>query len=1694
MENAKRKINTTTPEELGNKSKRPKNFDLSQDKFTADGLRKTLHGNVYQLGLLTLAAIRAQAKGYDFNLISEAKEFKKFDDLVIDYGNKIIYLQAKHSSSEKTAFYSKQDFCGDYKSDASLAKYFDSWHRLRNYKYKKSKEDEAMERTAQYVFFTNKGVKNASTFLKETKFDGDEFLFNDLETKTYGIKPDKETRSEFIDAILASSKKVRSNPADINLDQNDFDLLKNEITKAKEYLEKKFNKQNGESSKEIINISKENWHSKLSVKVLALIKLAIEKESVAKIVLGNNSQVLRWLHEQKQIVPNISNPLHVLAQTSESIKNMIPEINTFLDEFIVKIEQPNSQDLAQIIIKELGKDIAIMGTIELNNALNSYMWEWFSNRSECLLRSDNFGNFIEVTKGDLNRFCLLQGTWAYKEECKNIFDLVESRHFALVEGLSDFLNEENRDSNGRIAVFKDQGGGPKLQVYSVILSMSSLKDDEWSFLCLSDPNLDLLPEILTGKSSKFYIVDCRSEETNDEKLQTLGEICQITLKNKKKLILLIRDKKSEELTNSLLNSEGNSSSIVKFESQPLTCQQIRDACNVHGGNIVEFESQPLTNQQIKDICSSHEGKYLSLAGREYRIQEIIDNKIGGIYELMSDAKYLLETIKSLYDEKREVESEIPYGVYISNQMRKGEGYYSLSIITKKTANCYIVQDADYKKLCKQLRDVFADDAEFDESDKRLSIVIEETGFVLLKNADDLDEYESQILILTENPSSGKLGDKTYISLKILDNERFQIIENPNNLYLPDPEGIDFSNTDEQEQFIQTIISGSQLSVLMSPAGYGKTSFCKNLAKTCKSFPLWIIRIPLPKLQFDTKSRPNLSSFLQIDYEWQEVALEKDEKVSGRVLLILDGFDEVKNSESVKLINQWISTIPKSVSMLITTREYASYKLVLPTGKNSTFYKLTKFTKEQRKEYIKKFLKAILEAREESEEFKGFVEYITEKMQSKVNSHSRGVLDIPLESYIFCELLRPHILTQVKQNSYILKENIIDVLENIDVGNSAKLYQEFILAKSRLFLEKHLGINPENIVQKSVLFNLMGSYNQIIELNALKQAFDLNDMDLMENCANIINFDVNELKTLEDTGLLRVSKDGGRLNFNHETYQEFYAALAIIRGIVSDKGELYETVQSLVRKHRYDPKFRFIFSTASQFSVSAGAMVPGYSIEKHLLSFWNILGEDGDILGAGAINLFKRCISEFTSVEREMLLSRIEGKKWAKFLKVAISCGEHGYEELQICDGQDRLPISSHQGEVDSCGDVDEEINMSKEYVAGEFRRRRKKENYQDYVKLLEIEAEKHKNFGDYWALDGGIEAIGYSGQFFSKNLAYYLMLRASQWPNNKRLVIQALKSIYRDIEANKNCNDAKANCFSVVKSLLKNRVGEKKNDLLLKLLYVVDFDFLDYLIDDLSQLLSTDKHKTFQRFLKWNHPPLITVWFETIRFILLVAKKLMYAVLIDESENKIFLIKDKKIEINFNKYTNTISEIFGSSMLNLLRIIYESNKTERCDDITLDESNVKQIEKNIFVQLKNEELFDILFDSLKDNGTKLLKLYQKLSEYESVTSHCVKKYIAELKTSKATEIDARWSICGGIEVAGYTGIYFNREIAEYLIVRSGFWPNNRTKAIEALKRIHDTLNDPSINESQKVYPIAVKAYNQCIENFSALDLVKLKNI
>lgn len=64
----------------------PNSLSANKDTYRASGLKRTLHGTIYQLKVLMLFAYRAYHFKYeDFKLATEMNRAEKFDDVVLEY-------------------------------------------------------------------------------------------------------------------------------------------------------------------------------------------------------------------------------------------------------------------------------------------------------------------------------------------------------------------------------------------------------------------------------------------------------------------------------------------------------------------------------------------------------------------------------------------------------------------------------------------------------------------------------------------------------------------------------------------------------------------------------------------------------------------------------------------------------------------------------------------------------------------------------------------------------------------------------------------------------------------------------------------------------------------------------------------------------------------------------------------------------------------------------------------------------------------------------------------------------------------------------------------------------------------------------------------------------------------------------------------------------------------------------------------------------------------------------------------------------------------------------------------------------------------------------------------------------------------------------------------------------------------------
>lgn len=111
----------------------------TDDTYYASGLKRSLHGTIYQLKLLMLVVIRAIYEKYDFFcLATEMDIAEKFDDIVFKYikSNKTFwrFMQVKHKNDpDKNKITFKALVSND--NEFSLQKYFISCCKIKDHKF-----------------------------------------------------------------------------------------------------------------------------------------------------------------------------------------------------------------------------------------------------------------------------------------------------------------------------------------------------------------------------------------------------------------------------------------------------------------------------------------------------------------------------------------------------------------------------------------------------------------------------------------------------------------------------------------------------------------------------------------------------------------------------------------------------------------------------------------------------------------------------------------------------------------------------------------------------------------------------------------------------------------------------------------------------------------------------------------------------------------------------------------------------------------------------------------------------------------------------------------------------------------------------------------------------------------------------------------------------------------------------------------------------------------------------------------------------------------------------------------------------------------------------------------------------------------------------------------------------------------------
>jgi hypothetical protein len=1597
-------------------------------ELKAGGLKNTLHGDLFQLALLTLAASRAQRTGKKFYLTSEAEEFEKFDDLVIDCGSKITFLQAKHSF-KADGQYTKADFCASVDNDASLAKYFDSWMKLRKSRFCQFKD---YIKPTRYIFFTNRTIKNHVNFLESCSIEDDEFLFEGLDTKTLRFKKG-DCRQEFIDAIRSYSEEVRNTQTKEEIELDDF---AEEIEKAGVYLKKKY-------GAEKVQI---DGKARLSKKTMAIIKLSLTNDITVRRVFiktklkkAELEKFITWLRKEVSVKGD---------SIEEALCSKLGrEIDEFLDELTIKIEQPNQGRLFEVIKEELSIDTDI-GSYELFNTLFCYMFSWLANPNSCVLNSRTYNRFIKASKADLERFYFLESTKLFEETYYIPYN-AEGLDLE-IELLGNYLDCDEVDNP--IALVYDDEDGAKQRINLTIQSLkskdkNSLKSDEWIYSSFNLKLLDIIFETFKNNITKFIVIDCTNSSIDDIENLISGLLEALTLNSRKdKKIVLIVNKGLE----------------VK-ELETLT-------------DFKTFSIPKLEDAQIQAICKSSGKESVTIAGKPIELVKIIEHKDNGVYELMQSLDNLNQV---LYEENRpEIVNSMPYGVYVLNDLVKGIPYYNLqNILLDITAEMFIIEGLRKSDIKARFSGQFEFiDYSIDLESSKTS-EDEKVKYYFVKSTHDGPQNGEKAIFLAEGVLED-IPNRPYIHIKVINRKDLFVIVigKSEDIWLPKPLNYNFSSTPVDDNRIPPQKPG--FSIISAKAGLGKSSYYINerdtwlKAELKKVEPFWVIRVNLPRLSFKDSDPDVMSAFTKYstDFDWpswQIQALEADMKKYGMVRLLLDGLDEVKDEKDVAKFNNWIRKIPKSVDIILTTRPYAAHKVILPKSRTvDNYLTLKPYTENQHREYINLFISAITkELRLPLDKPKEIIDGVYEIISEKASQKARSLLGIPLESYIFCEALKPYILEKAKD----LEFDIRQVFEESGKLNIVRLYQLFVAAKLRLFLVKHMEISLETTLRDPYrIYSFSANYIEILMVYAYKQAFNLPKKTVLKHLKNT-HYNPKMLKDISDTGLASITilNDEPFINFNHETYQEYFSALFLLKGMTNRKGKTLDEIENIIKEARYKPKYRVIISMLAQLSLIGDPLINGWDArnKKQIIKLWSILFSKGDLLGSATLKLFYDCVSDLTLgqklylksvlednplISREMLIMLDSGYKPKKAARHNL---EDQIDELPYLpeDENDDTSVLS----IEDLYDIEEfkeglkDGNRAPSYVLVAL------ENNVDPFEIADLMEEIIEVAPQWWDCNGGILAIALLGYAFSGKLAKYYLERMNKWKNNAPHVHRGITILLSMLTSSKYPDvDVFFRCFDIAKRFLAIGDIEYSTDII-NILRVSSTSILKEIASSIDAEFSmAEVEKGFLYMLEsknLDQPITFDLAVEKIFTACYLAHVSEYALVINKDQSKIIIYCDSEIEIK-------VSDIQVQDMFNrLLHIVDRKLQDWR-----------RKPDKQLY------DICDVNTGNFYESA--LAKLTYKESYQKGISG-------LARHNSWRNEKDY-WALNDGIQIVGFIGRFFNIELANRLIERSQMWENNCENAIYALQSIYRILAQVPVKNRDKHYKTAVIAYNYCIEEVS----------
>jgi hypothetical protein len=385
-----------------------------------------------------------------------------------------------------------------------------------------------------------------------------------------------------------------------------------------------------------------------------------------------------------------------------------------------------------------------------------------------------------------------------------------------------------------------------------------------------------------------------------------------------------------------------------------------------------------------------------------------------------------------------------------------------------------------------------------------------------------------------------------------------------------------ANISEDELIFDKKLKNSAV-IISGGAGTGKSTvlshYCEAIKKTKPT--RWISRINLvdhceilskfePKMKDNSSNEEDEEYFsTTIDFFVNELnirdcgdafsrSLLRHQLKMGdnRVVVMLDGFDEISSQLQEKAIHLMKAIIAnKSVQLIVTTRPHMMDQLQLQLSQLA--YSLENFTEKDQIDYLSEYWETNLkELEDKSVVIRKFSEYFVQRVSQTLKDKEKSFIGIPLQCRLMAECFQSDLQGIIKENR---NDSEIQKLLDGQKFDLATTYNRLMETKRRVFLQEKISVSAPN----PIVAYAIDSFIKKIEFQLTKLAIetifiDQGTVNLLcpPNSQHQSKFEkAAEEKAIAECGLKfgLTFHNGEKVQFLHRTLAEYLVAKFFFQG-------------------------------------------------------------------------------------------------------------------------------------------------------------------------------------------------------------------------------------------------------------------------------------------------------------------------------------------------------------------------------------------------------------------------------------------------------------------------------------------------------------------------------------------------------------------